>query len=150
MNIKLAFLLLFIILTQVLIACTGNSMFAAPIPTALPTPTNDPLSAAKVVQSFWDALNAGDLETAMLYVGDKMTCAGFCHFSGKIVVQSYLQAYVDASYSTKIGDLKSVGNIVTYSWELYQNGLFQRRGEEDEMMEVENGKIIYWENYQMR
>jgi len=125
-------------------------MFAAPTPTAQPTPTNDPLGAAKIVQAFWDALNTGDLETAMLYVGDDMTCSGFCHFSGKIIFQSYLQAYVKAGYSTKISDLKSVGSVVTYAWELYQNGLFQRRGEEDEMMEVEDGKIIYWENYQLR
>jgi hypothetical protein len=150
MNVKAIFLILFISLPLLFTACGSNSIFAAPTPTVLPTPTNDPLSAAKVVQAFWDALNAGDLDTAMVYVSDEITCANYCHFSGKLIFQSYLQAFVNSGYSTKISDLKAVGNIVTYSWESYQNGLFQRRGEEDEMMEVEGGKIIYWENYQLR
>jgi len=150
MNIKAIVLLLFVGLPLLFTSCAGNPLFATATPTVLPTPTNDPLSAAKVVQAFWDALNAGDLDTAMVYIGDEITCARYCHFSGKLVFQSYLQGYVKAGYSTKIGDLKAVGNIVTYSWELYQNGLFQRRGEGDEMMEVDGAKIIYWENYQLR
>lgn len=147
MNSRLTLLMSVVILTQILSACVGNLTFAEPTPTIQPTPTNDPLSAAKVVQAFWDALAAGDVETAMTYVGDDVSCAGFCHFSGKQTFQSYLQGYLDAGYLTKIGDLKNVGSIVTYSWEVYRNGIFLRRGEEDEVMEVENGKIIYWENY---
>jgi hypothetical protein len=150
MNVKAIFLTILIGLPLLFTSCGSNPLFAEPTPTVLPTPTNDPLSAAKVVQAFWDALNAGDLDTAMVYIGDEITCANFCHFSGRLIFQSYLQGYVKAGYSTKISDLKAVGNIVTYSWELYQMDLFQRRGEEDEMMEVENGKIIYWENYQLR
>jgi hypothetical protein len=150
MNIKARVLLLLVCLPMLFTACGSNPLFAAPTPTIMPTPTHDPLSAAKVVQAFWNALNSGDLDTAMVYVGDEITCANYCHFSGKIIFQSYLQGYVKAGYTTKIGDLKAVGNIVTYSWELYQNDLFQRRGEEDEMMEVQDGKIIYWENYQLR
>ena len=150
MNIKVVFILVFLILAQVLSACMSGPLFAQPTPTVLPTPTSDPRSAAKVVQAFWDALNAGDLETAMSYVGDEITCTNFCHFSGKDIFESYLKGYVKAKYRTQIGNLKNVGNIVTYSWELYQNGLFQRRGEDDEVMEVEDGKIIYWENYQLR
>jgi limonene-1,2-epoxide hydrolase len=150
MNIKVVFIVLFVILAQVLSACADDALFAKPTPTVLPTPTHDPRSAAKVVQAFWKALNKGDLTTAMSYVGDKITCSGFCHFSGKQVFESYLQGYIKAKYTTQIGDLKAVGSIVTYSWELYQNGLFQRRGEDDEVMQVEGGKIIYWENYQLR
>jgi len=148
MNIKPAFLIVFI-LTQILAACTGNLTAATPVP--IPpvqlTPTNDPFSSAKVVQAFWDALEAGDLETAMVYVGDDITCAGACHFSGRLTFQSYLQGYLNGGFVTKISDLKSVGSIVTFSWEVHRNGQFLRRGEDDEMMEVENGKIVYWENY---
>ena len=147
MNIKLKFLLLFIIISQVLIACAGNAMFAAPTPTIQPTPTNDPLSAAKVVQAFWDALEANDIEAAMTYVSDDITCAGQCYFKGKLVFRTYVQGYLDAGYLTKISDLKVVGSTVTYSWESYRNGLFVRRGEADEVMQVEDGKIVYWENY---
>lgn len=147
MNIKLKFLLLFIILSQILIACAGNAMFAAPTPTVQPTPTNDPLSSAEVVQAFWDALEANDIETAMAYVSDDIVCRGQCYFKGKLVFRTYVQGYLDGGYITKISDLKVVGSIVTYSWEMYRNGLFVRRGEEDEVMQVEDGKIVYWENY---
>ena len=150
MNTKAIFILVIIILTQVLTACTSGPLFAQPTSTVLPTPTRDPRSAAKVVQAFWKALDKGDLVTAMSYVDDKITCSGFCHFSGKVVFESYLEGYVKAKYSTQIGDLKTVGSMVTYSWELYQGGLFQRRGEDDEVMQVEGEKIIYWENYQLR
>ena len=150
MNVKAIFLILSISLPLLFTACGSNPLFASPTPIVMPTPTNDPLSAAKVVESFWNALNAGDLDTAMVYVHDEIKCANFCHFSGRLVFESYLHGFVKAGYTTKIGDLKAVGNIVTYSWELYQTGLFQRRGEGDEMMEVEDGKIIYWENYQLR
>ena len=144
MNIKSTLLMLFIVLA--LTACTGLSTPAPAIPTVETTPTVDPRRSAEVVQAFWDALEAGDVETAMAYVGDKITCRGFCYFEGKETFQTYLQGYLDAGFTTKISDLKNVGNIVTYSWSVYRNGLFVRRGDEDEMMEVDDGKIIYWEN----
>jgi hypothetical protein len=148
MNIKVKFLALLILLVSTLTGCAnGLSLFATATPTVAPTPTNDPQSSAKIVKAFWDALAAGDLETAMTYVDDDIVCAGACHFKGKVVFRSYLQGYLDGGYVTKIGDLKSIGSIVTFSWEVSRNGLFVRRGEEDEIMQVENGKIVYWENY---
>lgn len=144
MNIKFTLLALFVALAQILTACASGSLFASPTATAQPTPTHDPLSAAKVVQAFWDALGAGDLETAMIYVDDNIECRGYCHLTGKVTLKSYLQGYLDAGFSTQISDVKNVGSIVTYSWEVYRNGLFQERN--DESMQVENGKIIFWEN----
>jgi len=147
MNIKVKLLVLLIVLAPVLAACANGFLFATATPTVVPTPTVDPQSSAKIVKAFWDALGAGDLEAAMTYVDDDITCTGFCHFKGKQVFQSYLQGYLDAGYVTKIGDLKSIGSIVTYSWEVSRNGLFVRRGEDDEMMQVEDGKIVSWQNY---
>ncbi len=146
MNVKAIFLILFISLPLLFTACGSNPLFASPTPTVMPTPTNDPLSAAKVVQAFWDALESGDLETAMVYVADDAKCSGFCYFTGKETFRSYLQGYLNAGYSTQISDVRNVGSIVTYSWEVYRNGNFLRRGDGDEVMEVEDGKIIYWEN----
>jgi hypothetical protein len=143
-------LALFVLLACLLSACGTSSLFPAPTPTPLPTPTTDPLASARIVEAFWNALNMGDLERALVYVHDDIRCANYCYFSGKSTFESYLQGYVKAGYSTKISDVKVVGGIVTYSWELYQNGLFRRRGEGDEMMEVKDGKIVYWENYQLR
>jgi hypothetical protein len=148
MNIKVKSLVVLVFWGSVLSACTnGPFLFTPATPTIVSTPTNDPKSSAKIVEAFWDALEAGDIDTAMTYVDDNIVCAGQCYFKGKLVFQSYLQGYLDGGYVTRIGDLKSIGSIVTYSWEVYRNGHFLRRGEDDEMMQVENGKIIYWQNY---
>jgi hypothetical protein len=146
MNVKAIVLILLISLPLLFTACGSNPIFAAPTPTVMPTPTNDPLSAAKVVQAFWNALNSGDLDTAMVYVADDVKCAGFCYFKGKVAFQSYLQGYLDAGFTTEISDVRNVGSIVTYSWEAYRNGNFVRGGDGDEVMQVEDGKIVYWEN----
>jgi hypothetical protein len=147
MKLKTALLVTVVTVVQILIACTANPQPAGSASIPQPTSTNDPLGAAKVVQAFWDALGAGDVETAMAYVDDEITCAGYCHFTGSQIFQSYLQGYLDSGFETRIGDLKNIGGIVTYSWEVYRNGVFLRRGEDDEVMEVQDGKIIYWENY---
>ena len=135
-----------IIVMQLLAACGISPQFAASTPTAVPTPTTDPLLAAKIVQAFWDALEEGDLETAIGYIGDDAVCAGFCYFKGRERFESYLQGYLAGGYSTKISDIRNVGSIVTYSWTVYRNGNFVRSGDNDEIMHVEDGKIIYWEN----
>lgn len=147
MNIKHTFFTLFIILAQALAACGNVVTQATPTSTVVPTPTADPQSSAKIVQAFWDAMQAGDLDTAMSYVADDIECRGFCHFSGKGTFQTYMQGYLDAGFLTTISEVKAVGSIVTYSWEVYRNGNFLRGGDHDEMMEIEDGKIVYWENH---
>lgn len=147
MNIKAILLTLSVfIVAQILSGCAGSTFSATAIPTVLPSPTADPLQSAKIVQAFWDALAATDLETAMAYVAEDVKCAGYCYFTGKQTFQTYLQGYLDAGFITKISDVRNVGSIVTYSWEVYRNGNFVRSGDSDEMMQVEDGKIIYWEN----
>jgi hypothetical protein len=145
MNIK-AIVFIFLILALVLTACISS--LSSPTDTApiVPTPTTDPLQAAKVVQAFWDALEAGDLETAMVYIDDSASCTGYCYFTGKAAFESYLHGYLAAGHVTKISEVKSVGSIVTYSWQVYRNGNFVQGGDSDEMMQVEDGKIVYWEN----
>jgi hypothetical protein len=146
MNVRASLLILVVMIAQVLSACTSSAFFSPSTPTAVPTPTTDPLEAAKIVQAFWDALGAGDLDTAMVYVADDAACAGFCYFKGKERFRSYLQGYLDAGYLTKVRDVRNVGSIVTYSWEVYRKGNFVRGGDSNEMMQVEEGKIVYWEN----
>ena len=147
MNVRASLLILVVItLSQALSACASSLFSPTSTPTAIPTPTKDPLESAKVVQAFWDALAANDLETAMVYVADDVTCAGNCYFKGKGTFRSYLQGYLDAGFTTKISDVRSVGSIVTYSWEAYRRGNFVGSGDGDEVMEVEDGKIVHWEN----
>ncbi len=144
MNIKAIFFILSVsIMSQFLSACSGVAD-ATPSPTAMPTPTADPRLPAKVVEAFWAALESGDLETAMVYVHEDATCAGRCYFTGKHMFRAVFQSYMNGGYITKISDVKNVGNIVTYSWEVYRNGKFIQAGEGNEMMQVENGQIIYW------
>ena len=147
MNIKAIFFILsFIILAQVLSACGSLLPSVPPTVTPLPTPTLDPMESAKIVQAFWDALEAGDVETAMAYVDDKAVCAGRCYFTGKTAFHYFLLGYLQAGHVTKISNVKNVGSIVTYSWEVYRKGYFVERGDGDEVMHVENGKIVYWES----
>ena len=145
MNIKATFFSL-IIVAQVLAACSAVPPVAASAPTIVPTPTTDPLQSAKVVQAFWDALEDNDLELAMTYVHDDMVCSGFCYLKGKDRFRTYLQGYLARGHLTTISDIRNVGRIVTYSWAVYRNGNFVRSGDNDEVMHVEDGKIIYWEN----
>ena len=146
MNIKLKLIILFLALASALFAC-GAPAVVSPGPTAAITPTNDPRASAKVVKAFWDALGKGHLETAMTYVGDDIICRGSCHFAGKGLFQAYLQGYLKAGYVTKVNDLKNIGSTVTYSWEVDRDGVPVQRGQDDEVMEVQDGKIIYYECY---
>jgi hypothetical protein len=146
MNIKAAFLVSsLIVVSQILGACSSLSP-STPMPTAMPTPTADPKQPAKIVEAFWAALESGDVETAMVYLDENATCAGRCYFTGKSMFRAVFQSYHNGGYITKISDVKNVGSIVTYSWEVYRNGNFIQAGRGDEMMQVEDGKIIYWES----
>lgn len=147
MNIKATLLILFIILAQILAGCGSGGLSAgASVPTVMATPTADPLQSAKIVQAFWDALEAGDLETALVYLDEDAVCAGNCYFKGKGTFQTYLRGYLAGGFTTKISDVKNIGSIVTYSWAVYRNGIFVQSGDGDEIMHVEDGKIVYWEN----
>jgi hypothetical protein len=148
MNIKaISLILAVLILVQVLSACNSGILVpATSTPTTMPTPTLDPLQAAKIVQAFWDAMEAGDVETAMAYVDDEAICAGRCYFTGKAAFHYYLVGYLKGGHVTQISDVKNVGNIVTYSWEVYRRGNFLERGDSNEIMHIEDGKIVYWEN----
>ena len=137
---------LYFILAQLLSACGSLLPSVPPTATPMPTPTLDPMQSAKIVQAFWDALEAGDVETAMAYVDDEAVCAGRCYFTGKTAFHYFLLGYLQAGHVTKISNVKKVGSIVTYSWEVYRKGYFVERGDGDEVMHVENGKIVYWES----
>ncbi len=146
MNIKLKPLLLFIILAQILAACATNLVPATSAPVAVATPTNDPFTSAKVVKAFWDALEIGDVDASLSYVSDDIACRGTIYLTGKIPFKAYLEGYLAGGYTTKVSNLKTIGSIVRFTWEWYKNGLFVRGGTEDEMMEVEDGKIVYWQS----
>ena len=87
MNIRAALFVLFVTLcvAQLLAACgTGSPLFADPTPTVMSTPTADPMLSAKVVQAFWDALEAGDLETGAFSEGVVSSGEGARVFDGLV------------------------------------------------------------------
>ena len=105
MNIKAIFTILSVfILAQILSACGSLLPSVPPTATVMPTPTIDPMQSAKIVQAFWDALEAGDVETAMAYLDDEAVCAGRCYFTGKAAFHYFLLGYLQASIGRRIGE----------------------------------------------
>ena len=80
----------------------------------------------------WAGLAAGDLETALSYVHEDIHCRGSCYLTGKPMFRSFLEGYLKSGYLTKISDVKNVGNLVTYAWDVYHNDLFVQSGAEAE------------------
>lgn len=143
MKSKISLMIASIILALVLSACGSSPPVAAkPAPeqsAAFPAPD-------QVVQAFWDAMLARDLEAALALVAEDVKCRGSCYFTGKTQLRAYLQGYLDAGFETKIRDLQTEGSQVTYSWELHRNGLLTSQGLGQESMQVEGGLIVFWEN----
>ncbi len=127
------------LLSWVLTACSG------PTPTATPAVarTADP---AAVVQAFWDALNAEDLQSALDLVSADFKCRGSCYFGGKESLRNYLQGNLGTGLTHAISDLRVEGETVTYSWTQLRNGLLTEGGQGEESMQVKDGLIVLWEN----
>jgi ketosteroid isomerase-like protein len=104
-----------------------------------PLATTDP---AAVVQDFWAAIDAKDVDAAMDLLADNALCRGSCYFSGKATFLSVLQGTINSG-TFKITDLQIEGDQVTYTLEYFRNGALQATG--SEAMQVQDGKIILWE-----
>jgi ketosteroid isomerase-like protein len=109
-----------------------------------PTAATGSADPTEVVQGFWEAMAAGDVDAAMAFVASDAKCRGSCYFGGEQSFHSYLQGVVDSGATTKISDLQVEGDTVGYFWELLRNGNLQETG--NESMQVQDGKIILWEN----
>jgi curli biogenesis system outer membrane secretion channel CsgG len=152
MNSKRNLFILFVILAQALAACASvaaqTAVAAEPTAAPPPAPTATPEPAVadptEVVQSFWNAMEAGDLDAAMALVASDAKCRGSCYFGGEQSFRSYLQGIVNSGATTNISDLQVEGDKVSYFWELLRNGNLQETG--NESMQVQNGKIVLWEN----
>jgi ketosteroid isomerase-like protein len=114
------------------------------------TETTDPLAAqtdpAAVVQGFWDAVAAGNMDAALAFVAEDAKCRGSCYITGKASLQAFLQGYVNAGLSTEISDIAVEGEMVKYSYKVFREGLLVEESSEAESMQVSDGKIILWNN----
>ena len=130
MNTKHIFLILLVILTQALAACGSAA------------PATDP---AAVAQSFYKAVNEGDIDAAMALVADDIKCRGGCYLDGIESFRAYIQGGINGNGPTEISDLKVEGDTVTYNWAAYtKEGFLEARGVET--LQIKDGKIILMES----
>lgn len=154
MNTKRILFILFVILAQALAACGTAATPAAPAsepklaPTSAPAPTAtpEPADPAEIVQGFWAAMKAEDVEAAMAFLAEDAKCRGVCYFAGKDPFNAYLQGIIKAGLTTEISDIAVEGDTVTYLYKVFRNGFVVEEGAERESMQVLDGKIILWNN----
>ena len=139
----------------ILLAACGGAAQVPPIgqtvaaptvaPTIAPTATPAPPDPVSVTQSFYDALNARDVDAAMALFADDVRWRGTPTLSGKESVRSYLQGVADAGFTSEVSDLRATRGRVTYSWSSFKNGVLYASGEDT--MVVVNGRITAIESY---
>lgn len=126
MKTKNVLFILFIVLTQVIVACGASA----------------PSDPAAIAQEFYAALNEGDVDKAMTFVSEDVQCRGACYLNGIDSFRAYIQGGVNANGKTEISDLKVEGNTVTYTWKGYtKEGFLEVQG--TETLQIKDGKIIF-------
>lgn len=154
MNTKRILFILFVILAQVLAACgtaatpvaPASESTLAPTSAPVPTATPEPADPAEIVQGFWAAMEAGDVEAAMTFLAEDAKCRGACYFSSPESFSAYLQGIIKAGLTTEISDIAVEGDMVTYLYKVFRNGVVVEDSAEGESMQILDGKIILWNN----
>ncbi len=151
MNTKyiLFILLITLCVAQALAAC-GTAAPVAPVsePTIAPRPavpaTSEPVDAATVARSFYEAANAGDIEAAMALVAENVKCRGACYITGKESFRSYIQGSINMGGRVELSDLQVDGEKVSYNWKAYNtDDIPVALGMET--LQIENGLIVLME-----
>lgn len=101
-------------------------------------------SPEEIVQGFYQAMNDGDLETAMTFIADGIECRGHCYITGKDSFQTFIQGNIDHNDQFEISDLKVTGDKVTFNYIIRRGDSVLARGV-DSVMQVQDGQIIYFE-----
>jgi ketosteroid isomerase-like protein len=104
------------------------------------------LDPAAVVQGFWEAMKAGDVDAALTYIAEDAKCKGSCYFSGKPSFRAYLQGYINSGTVTELGELTVEGDTVRYPFKEYRDGFLKNDNSTPESMQIKDGKITFWEN----
>ena len=140
MKSKLIYFVICTILMQGLIACANTSTITPIIATAAP----EFVSPDEIVQDFYQAMNDGDIETAISFAGNDIECRGHCYITGKDAFQTFIQGNVDHNDRFEISELRVDGNKVTFNYVIYRANSVLARGI-DSVMQIQDGKIIYFE-----
>lgn len=134
MRPRLIYVVLVVILIQGLSAC--KSLLATTTPQAA--------SPDEIVQGFYQEMNDGDLETAMTFIADDIECRGHCYVTGKDSFQTFIQGNIDHNDQFEISDLKVDRDKVTFNYVIHRGDSVFARGV-DSVMQIQDGKIIYFE-----
>ena len=141
-------------LLLILVACAGATPVAPPpeptiapttLPTLAPTAIPEPANLTTLTQNFYQALNDGDLDTAMELVAADVQCRGECYFTGKDLFRAFMQSATDRGDQFELSDLKAEGDKVSYNWKAYSKaGFFQAAGTES--LQFRDGLIVLMES----
>lgn len=126
MNNKSKYLVVFFLLTLILTACGPSA----------PTP-------AAIVQGFWDAVIAKDIDAAMAFVADDVQISGgpFSNLEDKANFSAFMSSETKRGATFEIGNLKVSGDTVTFDQKVYDNGSLIASG--SSIFQVNNdGKIV--------
>ena len=145
-RVKSTFMLLVLGLIS---GCTTPVQIITAVPELTLPPVVFPVAVAEpaeVVQGFWEAMDARDLDGAMLFIAEDVQCRGGCYLNGKKAVESLIQGIFKLVLVVKIEihDLKIEGDTVTYVVDYYSREDVIKSSTIG-VMRVQNGKIIYWE-----
>ena len=140
MKFKHLYFVICTILTQGLIACVNTSTSTPVIATTDP----EIVSPDEIVQDFYQAMNDGDIETAISLAADDIECRGHCHITGKDSFQTFIQGNIDHNDQFEISQLRVDGNKVIFNYIIYRANSVLARGI-DSVMQIRDGKIIYFE-----
>jgi ketosteroid isomerase-like protein len=102
-----------------------------------------PYAPGLVYQAYYDAINAGDIATAMTFVTDNVVISDpNGTTSGKEAVSAYWQGLADAGFTFEIVEMDVRGNRVYNSYRVLQNGSLIDEGD-DGIGIIENGLIVF-------
>jgi limonene-1,2-epoxide hydrolase len=140
MKSKLIYFVIYNILIQGLIACANTSTITPIIATTAP----EFVSPDEIVQEFYQAMNDGDIETAISFAADDIDCRGHCYITGKDSFQTFIEVNIDHHDRFEISELRIDGNKVIFNYVIYRENSVLVRGI-DSVMQIQDGKIIYFE-----
>jgi hypothetical protein len=130
LNTKSIYLLLFFTLASILAACGARVPAPTPIPTEIPTSTPVPAPTssqdpAVILQGFWDAIDAKNVDAAMSFVADDIvTRGGPAFFTSKAKFSAFMLSEQEKGNTFEISELKIVSeDTVTYTMKVSHNGV---------------------------
>lgn len=142
--------ILLVLLVGLISGCTTPAPTVTPVPgPTLPPPTptiaESQADPAEVVQGFWEAMDAQDIDAAMTFIADDVQLRGRGYMNGKEALLSFIQGRLQTGYVVEIQDLKVDGDTVSYLVDYYSKEGIAYDQDVPETMRIQDGKIIYWE-----